>query len=127
MDWELIPNEGIPALKLGDDKAMVRARFGEPRIFRRTQDSPEADQFTGSGMLVTYGLDEKVVFIELTHPSNPIIRGSVLLGQRLSQVLDSLVRDGISAVTDNEGASIVGWRVGLYAPSGTIEGVSVGE
>ncbi len=125
--WELIPSEGIPPLKLGDDRATVRARFGDPRVFRRTPDSPETDQFTGSGMLVTYGPDERVMFIEMTRPSNPMIHGSVLLGQELSQVLGNLDREGISAVTDNDGAVIVGWRVGLYAPSGIIEGVSVGE
>ena len=117
-DRELMPGQGIPGLRLGDNIAAVRERFGEPRIFRRTSDAPEmTDYFASSGMLVTYGQDQNVTSIEMTHPSNPTIRGVPLLGRPLIQVLDDLAQAGISAATDNDGAVIAGWRVGLYAPS----------
>ncbi len=127
-DWELIPGQGIPDLKLGDDMAAVREHFGELRTFRRTPDAPEmTDQFINSGMLVSYGQDENVTFIEMTPPSNPTIQGVPLLGRPLNQVLDDLAQAGIPAATDDCGAFAAGWRIGLYAPSGTVEGVSVGE
>jgi hypothetical protein len=125
--WDIIPGEGILELRLGYDKAAVRNRFGDPRTFRRTPDSPETDQFVDSGILATYGPGEKVTFIELTHPAEPTIGGVRLLGLALSDVMENLREHGLTVIADPDGASIQEWQVGLYAPSGTVEGVSIGE
>jgi hypothetical protein len=127
MDWELIPNEGLPTLKLGDVKAAVREQFGEPRVFRRTSDAPETDQFPGTGIMATYGPGEVVTFIELTVPATPTIRRTSLLARDLGDVLEELRDKRVLVEHDLDGAIVPGWRVGLYAPTGTIEGVSIGE
>ena len=126
-ELEVMPGEGFVDLRLGDDKTAVRHRFGTFRTFRRTQDSPETDQFIDSGMLVTYGPEEEVTLIEVTPPAEPTIRGVRLLRRPLTEVLDELRAVGLTVVTDQDGASVDEWRVGLYAPSGVVEGVSIGE
>jgi hypothetical protein len=127
MDWELMPNEGLPTLKLGDTKATVRSQFGEPRVFRRTSDAPETDQFPGTGIMATYGPAEVVTFIELTRPAAPTMRGTPLLGRKLDDVLGELRDKRFHVEQDPDGANVPTWRVGLYAPSGVVEGVSIGE
>lgn len=124
---EIISGEGLRDLKLGEDRESVRQQFGGFRTFRRAQGAVETDQFVASGILVTYGSDEKVEFIELAPPASPTIQGVELLGRELSAVLEELRAAGLVVITDQDGAAIEGWRVGLYAPSGVVEGVSIGE
>jgi hypothetical protein len=126
-NWELIPVQGLSDLKLGEEREAVRQRFRNFRVFRRTSDAPETDLFATDGLLVTYGSGDRVTFIELASPADPTIKGVHVLGRDLGEVLYQLRERGVSFVADQDGANVQGWGVGLYAPSGVIEGVSIGE
>jgi hypothetical protein len=126
MTWELIANVGSTELKLGDPRAAVRERFGEPRTFRRTPDAPETDQFVEAGLLVTYDNDERVTFIEFTPPASPTIAGVTMVGRCLGDVLAELRDREVIVEKDPDGAVVLAWNVGLYAPGERVEGVSVG-
>jgi hypothetical protein len=52
-DWTIIDSSGGEQLKLGDERAVVRARLGDFRVFRRTADAPETDHFVDRGLQVT--------------------------------------------------------------------------
>lgn len=135
-DWNILPAEGMSMLRLGDDRAAVRQRLGSAEPFRRTPTAPEArrgrrspvlDHFA-CGLFVTYDPKGKVIFIEITWPARPTIGGVTLLGRSLTAVLHDLSTStaGLHIVRDRAGASIQEWRVGLYAPTGIVEGVSIG-
>jgi hypothetical protein len=127
MDWELIPNVGLLTLRLGDARAAVRSQFGDPRVFRRTADAPDTDQFPQVGIMVTYGSGEVVTFIELTAPAAPTLLGILLIGRELDEVLGKLRDEEVQIELDPDGANVPGWRLGFYAPSGLVEGVSIGD
>jgi hypothetical protein len=125
--WELLDRHGFEGLRLDDERALVRERLGAYRTFRRTPGSRETDQFPDAGVLVTYGEDDRVTFVELTAPSTPSVRGVALLGRPLANTIRELRDSGLGIVEDADGAVLEGWGVGLYAPTGTVEGVSLGE
>jgi hypothetical protein len=77
--------------------------------------------------MVTYDDDSRVVFIEIVPPENPTIRGQSLLGRSLDELTVDLRANSINLVKDTEGAHLEGLGVGLYAPSGNVEALSVGE
>lgn len=127
MSWELIANEGSPELRLGDERGAIRARFGTPRTFRRTPSAPETDQFVELGLLVTYDDTGVAGFIEFTAPASPTLLGVPMIGRTVHDVLHDLRNRDVFGEQDPDGATIPGWGIGLYAPSGQVEGVSVGE
>jgi hypothetical protein len=126
MDWELLPGVGLAWARLGESRTAIRHRLGESRTFRRTPTASETDQFPETGVLVTYTGDV-VSLTELTAPAAPTVLGVGLLGRRLEEVLNDLRASGINVVPDADGAIVQEWSLGLYAPTGMVEGVSVGE
>jgi hypothetical protein len=130
-EWPIVDRRGFADLRLGDRRAVVRERFGEFRVFRRTPDSAEADQFLPSGLMVTYGADGGVAFIEIPPPANPTIQGVALIGRPLTDVRGDLAAHGIAFVADSaagsEGGTIDGWDVGLWIPDDVVRSVSIGQ
>jgi hypothetical protein len=50
-----------------------------------------------------------------------------LLARELDDVLEELRDKHVHVELDLDGAIVPSWRVGLYAPAGIVEGVSIGE
>ncbi|MGH2863253.1 MAG: hypothetical protein ACRDLT_17380 [Solirubrobacteraceae bacterium] len=125
--WEIQDEDGFADLKLGDPREAVRRRFGTHRVFRRGRSTRETDQFVPSGIMVTYTADERVALIEVPPPSRPVLRGVKLLQRPLDDVLRDLRECGVAVVEDAAGANVVDWGVGLFAPDGVVEGVSIGS
>ncbi|MGA2471844.1 MAG: hypothetical protein ABSG64_14280 [Solirubrobacteraceae bacterium] len=126
-EWAIVDRGGFADLRLGDERDVIRKRFGEFRSFRRTADAPESDQFMPSGLMVTYGDDQCVTCVEVPRPAaNPTLRGVPLVGRAIGEVAADLAVNGIDVQPDSTGAVIVDWGVGLYAPYGVVEAVSIG-
>jgi hypothetical protein len=125
--WVIDDSTGFEQLRIGEDRAAVRARFGEFRIFQRTPEAPETDYFTASGLQVTYDDEGRVEFIEVMTPADPLLRGCRLLERPTEDVVADLRVRGVECVQDHDGAYLPGWRVGLFAIGGIVEGVSIND
>jgi hypothetical protein len=127
-NWEVIGSSGFSDLRVEDVRMTVRERFGEYRTSRRASAALETDHFPASGLLVTYGSDERSVsFIEVTPPASPTIGGVGLIGRPLDDVVADLSASRTRIIPDQDGAMVEGWDIGLYASAGTVEAVSAGQ
>jgi hypothetical protein len=127
-DWEIVDSQGFRWLRLGMDRSSALGLLGPYRTFRRTPASKtETDHFIETGFLVTYGPDDRVAYIEVVSPATPRLAGVLLLERGLDAVSHELREAGLAVTRDDLGAKVVGRGVGLYAPSGVVEGVSIGE
>lgn len=127
MDFTITSSTATDVVRLGDQREDVRRALGDHSTFRRTPDSEEADQFGGSGAMATYSSDGSLVMLELVDPARVEVEGVQLLGQPVEGVIDSLGARGVEVVPDDMGATIPSMSVGLYAPSGDVEGVQLGS
>ena len=127
MEWDITSARGFARLRLGDDLRDVRARFGEHVTFRRTTAADETDHFVSVGVLATYDTDRRVSFLEIVEPATPRIAGVPLLGEPVDDVARALVARGVRVERDRDGATVVGWGVGLWAPDEWVDSVSIGE
>ena len=126
-NWELLDSRGFEHLKLGDDRASIRARFGLYRTVRRWG-TTETDQFLDLGFIVQYTTDDLASFIELSGPVLPTLKGIPLIGRPVAEVVEELRMGGMSiSVVDEERLRINEWEVGIYAPDGIVEAMSVGN
>jgi hypothetical protein len=126
-DWTIIDSGGGEQLKLGEERAVVRARLGDFRVFRRTADAPETDHFVDRGLQVTYDAEERVEFIEVTAPANPVLNGVRLLQRPIADVASDLRARGIACHEERGGAYLPAYRIGLFAIGGIVEGVAINE
>jgi hypothetical protein len=125
-EWPIIDAAGFEDLRLGDEREVVRRRFGAFRAFRRGRSTRETDQFLSSGVMVTYNAEGLVSFVEVAPPSNPTIRGVQLLGRPASAVTRDLALVGVGAVQDEAGVQL-DCGVGLFVPLDDVAGVSFGS
>jgi hypothetical protein len=125
--WVIDGSTGFEQLRLREDRAAVRARFGEFQVFRRTPEAPATDYFVASGIQVTYDDEGRVEFIEVMTPADPSLRGCRLLGRPTEDVVADLRVRGVECVEARDGAYLPGWRVGLFASDGIVEGVSIND
>ncbi|MFS0702094.1 hypothetical protein AB6N24_19155 [Cellulomonas sp. 179-A 4D5 NHS] len=126
-EWDVVGPEGFARLRLGDAVDGVRGRFGAHVTFRRTPDADKTDHFPDAGVMATYDVNRRITFLEVVEPATPRVVGVPLLGAALDDVVAALAAHGVEVVRDPDGGTVVGWAVGLYAPDGTVEGVSIGE
>lgn len=123
---DITMNLSIGAVGIGTHRSEARSLLGKAVTFRRTSRAPETDHFEAVGVLLTYQ-DDRVAFIEIVRPASPAILGIELLGVDLPRALRELQRADVVSYEDADGAVLPDWHVGLYAPAGAIEGVSIGE
>ena len=126
--WTITEPGRLDEIQIGDHQEDVRLRLGTYRVFRRTPESPESGQFIPNGLIVTYGSDRRVSLIELPSSLAVILAGVLLTGRELRNVVEDLPAENV--VVDDEAPAIISirdWRTKLYVPTGTVEGVSIGE
>ncbi|MFC7500915.1 hypothetical protein [Nocardioides sp. GCM10030258] len=127
MDFAVIDSGGTSRLRLGQRRDDVRATNGTYREFRRTPSSQPADHFLETGPMVSYDANGLAVAIEFAEPAQVTLEGVALIGASLDHLRDALQQVGIAMIDADEGAQIETLRMELYAPSGTVEGVMLGE
>ena len=125
--FRIVSATATDVVALGDARDHVRDVLGEFRTFRRTPASEEADHFVESGAMATYSADGALVLLELAEPATVEVDGVQLLGMELDALETSLGDQGLEVVLDDAGATIPSMQVGLFAPGGTVEGVSLGS
>lgn len=127
MDFKITSSTATDVVSLGDQREEVRSALGDFSTFRRTPESEESDHFTESGAMATYSSDGSLVMLELTEPAKVELEGVQLLGEQLATVEEKLGDKDVSLETDDLGAMVPSVSVGLYAPSGVVEGVQLGS
>lgn len=127
MDFKITSATTTDVVSLGDRREVVRGALGDFRTFRRTPDSEEGDQFTGSGAMATYSSDGSLVMLELADPARAELYGVQLLGKSLDDVEAALGENDIELRRDDMGATIPSVAVSVFAPDGTVEGVQLGS
>lgn len=125
--YRIISATETDVVSLGATRDEVREALGEFRTFRRTPGSEEADQFTDCGAMATYSSDGVLTLLELADPARVELEGVQLLGEELDVVGRRLEAKGLRLEPGDAGASIPSLSAGLYAPSGQVEGFSLGS
>jgi hypothetical protein len=60
-------------------------------------------------------------------PADHVLHGSRVLGRPTEDLIADLRARGVECVEDRDGAYLPDWRVGLFAPEGIVEGVSIND
>ena len=126
MNFE-ISNEGaLDRIALGESRAQIREGLGEFTTFQRVPGGPEIDDFTRSGVQVTYGDTGTAEFIEISAPSQVAYAGVEMIGASPADIYQDLTAAGAEVEEDGQGA-IVDGKFGIYADEETVLAVSIGE
>ncbi|MEQ4205798.1 hypothetical protein [Actinopolymorpha sp. B9G3] len=126
MDFRIISESSTNIVTLGEKRDEVRERLGEYRSFKRTPGSDESDQFLNSGVLVTYSSQDRVIMLEFVAPAQVTLADIELMNQELEYLVERLATKDLVVERDDYGGVITPLAVGLYAPSGVVEGVQIG-
>ncbi len=127
IDWELSAR-GLPWIRIGDAQVDVRATNDGYITFNRAKGERTTDHLVDRGILVTYGSDGRVEFLECVRPARPHVNGFELLGRPIEDVRLDLNAHGLKLAEDSKVLGGVVHELGLriYAPAGVIESVAVG-
>jgi len=128
MDFSLNDRRGPDMVRIGMSCDDLRGRLGRYREFRRTTESPKADQFLDAGVMVTYGPNGQVTLLEFANPARVLVGRFNVMGAPLDSATGEISREfGIVAEPDDEGVRFPEWKLSLYAPDGLVEGLLLGE
>ena len=127
MNFQITSATSTSVVSLGQPRHEVRHSLGSYRSFRRTPKSEESDQFAESGVIATYSDVGAVTMLEFVVPARVEVAGVQLLGEPLQAVRELLGARGVQIEFDDLGALIPSLAVGLFAPSGVVEGVQLGS
>ncbi|MDQ0992648.1 hypothetical protein [Streptomyces sp. V3I7] len=128
---DIRPWTGVDMAQFGDSRTVLRSRIGgELSTFRRTPGDPPIDHYVDVGLLLSFDAYDRLCFMEITKPSEPLFAGVVLLGQSFGDIVSALRRNGVEVEIDDSGCTLVGHGIALYTPAPDepdveVEGVAV--
>lgn len=124
--WSIGDDSQFTAVRLGEQRDVVRERLGAFTTFTRTPGGREVDDFTDHSAQVTYDSDGKAAFIEVSGPTEVTFRGIRLTDRAPEVVYRELRAAGVSVDEDDQGALLDSGAVGIYADEDAVLAVSVG-
>ncbi|GAB2573357.1 hypothetical protein [Kribbella endophytica] len=132
MSWMVEGYVGLGPVKLGADRAGVRAVLGEePKSFTRTAGSSAAadEEYVAAGIFVYYDESDRVDFVEsyaTAGESVPRFGAVWLNGRDMREVLADLDEAGLTP-DDDDGASRIFLRAGfaVFSSGYVVESTSV--
>lgn len=127
MDFRILDASSTNVVVLGQTRDEVRESLGLHRQFKRTADSAESDQFPDSGVLATYSREGRVIMLEFVNPAEVSVGDIELMNQNIEELIRRLAAESLPVERDDLGGVITPLQVGLYAPSGVVEGVQLGR
>jgi hypothetical protein len=130
MSFNIIPCEGLGLIGIGDSRAEIRARLGDPVTFRRTQWGAPIDHYPDLGLMLSFDASGGLDFIELAEPAEVFFNGVALLNRSYRGVIAELGRNGIVGVEDDFGVEFRDLCFSLFTQmpgedGSRVEGVSV--
>lgn len=123
---EVTPFTSVGPLKFGDSRRVSREKLGSSfSTFQKTVGANETDSFDDLGLHLYYSDAGSLEFVEAFDPANVTFRKIRFLGRSLEVVLADMETLGFSPTADDVGVKFDLAGVGLFAPSGVVEGVAV--
>lgn len=124
---QVVPHLGLSDIRFGMNRTACRTLIGSTFVAfsRRGDDFLEVDAFDGFGVQLSFTAADTLEFIEAHAPSKVEYDGVPLLGRQVADVVADLDALGLSGLPDDVGVDYPTRGFGLYAPEGTVEGVSV--
>lgn len=119
MDLTVEFNVGVGPVKLGMTMDQVRAAIARPHesfMKSRTSTMP-TDDFYEEGIQVYYKKPGICNAIEMGSPAKPVIHGNEIIGVRISEVREWLLRLDRNLETDGDGLTSHALGIGCYAPN----------
>jgi hypothetical protein len=126
-DWEITPFKGLGVLRFGMSRQEISILLNQtPQRFKKSFLAPnETDSYDTLGFHLYYDNNDLLEFIEAFNPCGVIFRGNRFLNLELSQAITIMENLGFTPILDSEGCDFKDVGFGLYAPLGTVEGVSI--
>jgi hypothetical protein len=124
---EIVPFMKAGDVAFGDTRSDVRSHMQcTPTTFRKAPNSSETDAFDNHGVYVHYDDADKVHFIELFEPSNPIVDDVRMIAKNATEVISTLARKGHKCTRDEIGYDLPSLGIGLVVDDeGLIDCVAV--
>jgi hypothetical protein len=117
---------GVGELRFGDSRLNVRAILGPHyHSFRKAPGANETDAYDKLGLHLYYDENDCLEFVEAFAPSSLTFIGISLLGRQMSDVENDLKAIGHYSRRDDVGLQCDSAGIGLYAPTGIVDGVAV--
>ncbi len=129
---EILPFQGLGPLRLSQPRAEIRALLdvayktitkGHEKGRRR--ETELIDAYYDLGFHLYYDNDDRLEFIEAFSPCEPIFKGIQFLGRDIDDAVNEMDEAGYDYLEVDTGCDFIELGFVLYAPLGTVEGVSV--
>ena len=124
---QIFPNRGLGELMFGQNRDDVRSQLGPDYVaFKKTPGASRlTDAYNRLGLHLYYDEADRLNFIEAFPPSHPTIDEVNLLGGNARSLLQKMEQRGHAGRVEGDSWFFDDIGVALYAPGGSVEGVSI--
>jgi hypothetical protein len=124
---QIFPFEGLGDLRFGSGRNSVRSQLlGEPQSFQKAPEvGTTTDSYDMLGFHLYYDSGDRLDFIEVFPPCDPIFSDIHLLDGQLNDILMRLENKGYKARFDDAAYFFDELGFALYAPYDELEAVSI--